>query len=115
MATIFKDGFKKDIAILLVVSIVCGAILANGVAYAANAYFGKTVAGLIGEYGEYDLSIQVREQMKTDVRTQLEKIIQEEFPGARLKEGPTLTGKTTYFIALPDKFKTQQIYEDIDK
>jgi hypothetical protein len=115
MATIFKDGFKKDIAILLVVSIVCGAILANGVAYAANAYFGKTVAGLIGEYGEYDLTIQVREQMKTDVHTQLEKIIQEEFPGARLKEGPTLTGKTTYFIALPDKFKTQQIYEDIGK
>jgi hypothetical protein len=115
MVTIFRDGFKKDIAILLIVSLICGAVLANGIAYASNFYFGKTIAGLIGEYGEYDLAIQVREQMKQDVQAQLNKIIKEEFPGAKLKEGPTLTGKTTFFIALPDKFKTQQVYEEIDK
>lgn len=113
--TIFQDGFKKDVAILLIVSILCGAVLANGIAYAANLYFGKTVSGLIGEYGEYDLAIQVREQMKGDVSLQLNKIIQEEFPDAKLKEGPTLTGKTTFFMALPEKYKTQQVYEDIDK
>jgi len=115
MMTIFQDGFKKDVAILLVVSIICGAVLSNGIAYTANLYFGKTVAGLIGEYGEYDLAIQVQEQMKVDVNAQLNKIIQEEFPGARLKEGPTLTGKTTFFMTLPDKYKNQQVYEEIKK
>lgn len=115
MAEIFRDGFKKDIVVLLVVSIICGTVLATGIAYGANFYFGKTISGLIGEYGEYDLAIQVREQMKADVNAQLHKIIEEEFPGAKLKEGPTLTGKTTFFIALPDKYKTQQVYEDIDK
>lgn len=115
MANIFQDGFKKDVAILLVVTIVCGSLFAAGIAYAANLYFGKTIAGLIGEYGEYDLAIQVREEMKADVDTQLHKIIEEQFPGATLKEGPTLTGKTTFFIALPDKYKTQQVYEGIDQ
>lgn len=114
MANIFKDGFKKDIAILLVVTIICGSLFAASIAYVSNLYFGKTIAGLIGEYGEYDLAIQVREEMKDDVGVQLQKIIEEQFSGAALKEGPTLTGKTTFFIALPDKYKTQQVYEDID-
>lgn len=115
MMTIFQDGFKKDIAVLLIVSIICGTVLATGVAYTANFYFGQTISGLIGDYGEYDLAIQVREQMKDDVNAQLHKIIAEEFPGAKLKEGPTLTGKTTFFIALPDRYKNQQVYEDINK
>ena len=113
--TLFKDTFNRDLLTLLVVSIIIGSLLATSVSYAANAYFSKTLASLVGDYGEYDLLIQSREEMKDDTAVHLQKIIDENFPGARLKEGPTITGETNFFIALPDQYKTKQTYEDLGR
>ena len=97
MANIFQDGFKKDIAILLIVTIIWGSLFAAGIASAANLYFGKTIAGLIGEYGEYDLAIQVREEMKGDADVQLQKIIAEQFPGGSLERRPDADRQNNLF------------------
>ena len=32
-----------------------------------------------------------------------------------MKEGPTITGKTSFFIAIPDQYKTKKTYEDLGK
>lgn len=110
-----KDSFKRDILTLLVVSIVIGSLLAGLVSLSANSYFSKTLASLVGDYGEYDIIIQSREEMKEDTAIHIQKIIDEVFPGARMKEGPTITGKTSFFIAVPDQYKTKGIYEDLGK
>ncbi len=110
-----KDSFYRDVIILMVVSIVIGSLLATSISMAANAYFSKTLASLVGDYGEYDILIQSREEMKEDTATHIQKIIKEVFPGARMKEGPTITGKTSFFIAIPEEYKTKQIYEDLGK
>ena len=60
-----KDSFKRDILTLIVVSIVIGSLLAGLVSLSANSYFSKTLASLVGDYGEYDIIIQSREEMKT--------------------------------------------------
>lgn len=109
------NSFTKDIIILLIVSIIIGSLLAGSVSFAANKYFSKAVASLVGDYGEYDLVIQCREDMKDDTYVHLQKIIGEVFPGAKLKEGPTITGKTNFFIALPDEYKTKAIFENLGK
>lgn len=90
-----------------------GSVVASSISYGANAYFSKTLASLVGDYGEYDLLIQVREEMKADSAIQIQKIIDETLHEARLKEGPTLTGKTNFFIALPEQYKTKQVYENL--
>ena len=110
-----KDSFYRDVIILMVVSIVIGSLLATSISMAANAYFSKTLASLVGDYGEYDILIQSREEMKEDTATHIQKIIEEVFPGARMKEGPTITGKTSFFIAIPEEYKTKQIYEELGK
>lgn len=110
-----KGSFKRDILTLIVVSIVIGSLLAGVVSLAANSYFSKTLASLVGDYGEYDVIIQSREEMKDDTAIHIQKIIEEVFPGARMKEGPTITGKTSFFIAIPDQYKTKKIYEDLGK
>ena len=115
LGRLLRDSFRRDVAILLIISIVLGAASASAVSLAANAYFSQTLSSLVGDYGEYDLIIQVREEMKDDSQVHLGKIIDEVFPGARLKEGPTIAGKTAFFIALPDKYKTRQIYDDLPK
>ncbi|MEG6585080.1 hypothetical protein [Dendrosporobacter sp. 1207_IL3150] len=113
--SVLKDSFNRDILTLLIVSILIGSIAAGAISYGANAYFSKTLASLVGDYGEYDLIIQAREEMKEDTAVQIQKIIDENFQGARLKEGPTITGKTNFFIALPEQYRTKQIYENLGK
>ncbi|MDF2635324.1 MAG: hypothetical protein K0R78_2198 [Pelosinus sp.] len=99
----------------MVVSIVIGSLLATSISMAANSYFSKTLASLVGDYGEYDILIQSREEMKEDTATHIQKIIEEVFPGARMKEGPTITGKTSFFIAIPEEYRTKQTYEELGK
>jgi len=110
-----KDSFKWDILTLIVVSIVIGSLLAGLVSLSANSYFSKTLASLVGDYGEYDVIIQSREEMKDDTAIHIQKIIDEVFPGARMKEGPTITGKTSFFIAVPDQYKSKKNYEELGK
>ncbi len=111
----FKDTFNRDVLTLLLVSVIIGSLLASAVSLSANAYFSKTLANLVGDYGEYDIIIQAREEVKDDTAVQIQKIIDDVFPGARLKEGPTITGKTSFFVALPDQYKTKEVYENLGK
>lgn len=110
-----RDSFQRDILILLVISVLVGSMLASAISMGANAYFSKTLASFVGDYGEFDLIINVREEMKADSAQQIQKIINDVFPGATMKEGPTLTGKTSFFITLPAQYQTKQIYEDLGK
>ncbi|MDR3561812.1 MAG: hypothetical protein P4N59_10305 [Negativicutes bacterium] len=111
----FQDSFYRDIVVLMIVSIFVGSLLATSVSLAANSYFSRTLSNLVGDYGEFDLVIQVREEMKEDAGQQIQKIIDDVFPGAKLKEGPTITGKANFFVALPDQYKTQKVYDDLGK
>ncbi len=112
---LLRDSFQRDIIILLVISVLVGSMLASAVSMGANAYFSKTLASFVGDYGEFDLIINVREEMKADSAQQIQKIINDVFPGATVKEGPTLTGKTSFFINLPSQYQTKQVYEDLGK
>jgi hypothetical protein len=112
---LLRDSFQRDILILIVVSILVGSMLASAVSLGANAYFSKTLSSFVGDYGEFDLIINVREEMKEDAAQQIQKIIDDAFPGAKMKEGPTITGKTSFFIALPTEYKSKKVYEDLGK
>jgi len=112
---ILGDSFRRDLVILVVVSVLVGSALAAAVSLGANSYFSKTLSNLVGDYGEFDLVIQVREEMKHDAQEQIQKIISSAFPGAKLKEGPTITGRTSFFVALPDQYKTQAVYDALGK
>ncbi|NLP41755.1 MAG: hypothetical protein GX348_06065 [Veillonellaceae bacterium] len=113
--SILKDTFNRDILTLLIVSIVIGSLLASALSMSANAYFSSTLNSLVGDYGEYDLVLQVREGMRDDASAQIQKIIDDVFPGSRMQIGPTVTGKTNIFVALPSEYKSKKVYEELDK
>lgn len=112
--TFFRNSFNRDVVVLVLVSIAIGATLAGMLAMSANTYFSATISSLVGEYGEFDFLINIREEVKEDGRAQIEKIISQVFPGARVKEGPTLTGLTSFLVGIPVEYKTKEIYESID-
>jgi prefoldin subunit 5 len=111
--TFFSSSFNRDILILLIVSVAIGAALSGLVAMSANSYFSEAISSLVGEYGEFDVLINVREEMKEDGRAQIEKIVEQVFPGGKLKEGPTITGLTSFLVGLPAVYKNKQTYETL--
>ncbi len=112
---LIRDSFNRDIFVLLIVSIIIGSLLASTLSLGANAYFSKALNNLVGDYGEYDFVIQVREETKEDAEVQIQKIVDDVFPGGKMKEGPTISGKTNIFVAVPDQYKTKQVYDDLGK
>ncbi|NMB46997.1 MAG: hypothetical protein GX998_11395 [Firmicutes bacterium] len=113
MMALFRDGFGKDWLVLIFVSILVGTILSAGVARAVDAYFGDTIDGLIGEYGEYDLILHLREEAKDAGMQALEGLIEKELPGAKIKESVSIAGKANIFLALPRELETKERLQSI--
>ncbi|SDF71201.1 hypothetical protein [Sporomusa acidovorans] len=113
--TFFRNSFNRDVIILLIVSIAIGGAAAGALAMTANTYFSETITSLVGKYGEFDFLINVREEVKEDGRAQIENVVNQMFPGGKIKEGPTLTGLTSFLVGIPAEYKTKQTYETIDQ
>jgi hypothetical protein len=108
-----KDTFIKDILLLLLVSILGTALLAGGFALATDKYFAGAVSGFIGDVGQCDLLFQTREELKGAMVRRIHQIVDEQFPGATLKEGITIAGKASYFLTLPPQYKNKTIYNSL--
>lgn len=108
-----KDSFVKDILLLLVVSILASAIFARGFALATDKYFAKAITGVMGDMGQYDLLFQTKVELKGALVRQVKQVIEDRFPGATFKEGISLAGKASYFLTLPDRYKTKSVYNSL--
>ena len=98
----FSKGFLKDVALLLLVTIIAGSSFSSAVAYAVDTYFGDTLSGLVGDMGSISFSSTcVRRQRRC--QDTAEKLLEKEFPGAKLKEGIAIAGIANFFIALPQR------------
>ncbi|MDI3279751.1 MAG: hypothetical protein QJR13_00055 [Bacillota bacterium] len=109
---LFRDGFRRDVAVAVLLTILLGIAVAAGVAWATDAYFGETVTGLLGEAGEYDLIVQVREEAKGAARAEMGRVLRQ-LPGAKVKEGLAIAGKVNFFVALPAELRTRRVFESI--
>lgn len=113
MLSFFRDGFYRDLIILLILTIIVGAVFSQGIAWAIDAYFGDTLDGMIGEYGEYDLILHVREEAKEAALRELERIGEQSFPGYKLNQTFTIAGQANFFFGLPAQFRTKEVLESI--
>jgi hypothetical protein len=113
MRLIRRDTFVKDIIILLAVGILASALFAAGFAMATDKYFAKAVTGVMGDFGQYDLLFQGKQELKSALRRQIEAVIAERFPGATLKQGISIVGKTSFFLTLPAQYKTKAVYDSL--
>lgn len=108
-----RDTFIKDIVLLLIVGILFSALFAAGFAMATDSYFAKTLAGVMGDFGEYDLLFQGREELKGALARQIREVISERFPGATMKTGISVVGKCSFFVTLPEQYKTKAVFNSL--
>jgi hypothetical protein len=108
-----RDTFVKDTLILLVVGILASSLFAAGFAMATDKYFAKAVTGVMGDFGQYDLLFQGKQELKGALERQIRAVMDERFPGATLKHGISIVGKTSFFLTLPAKYKTKAVYDNL--
>ncbi|MGI6037744.1 MAG: ABC transporter permease [Limnochordia bacterium] len=113
MLTLLRDGFIRDLILLIIVSITLGAAGSYGVAAAVDNYFGETVNELIGEFGEYDVIIHIREEAQDAADRELEMLIEEGLPGSSFKKGLVIAGQANYFLALAPELRQRGILENL--
>ncbi|HBF36774.1 MAG TPA: hypothetical protein DDW50_05585 [Firmicutes bacterium] len=108
-----KDTFIKDILWLLLVSVIGSSLFAIIFAMATDKYFAQAVTGIMGDFGEYDLLFQTKEELKGAMVRQIREIIAEHLPGAKLKAGISIVGKASFFLTLPSRYKTKAVYSSL--
>ncbi len=107
MLAMVREGFARDILVALTVTALLGVAISGGVARAVDTYLGRQVTGVLGDLGEYDLILHVREDARQAARSEIAKILSSSFKGSRFKEGPVVIGKANFFISLPAGLRTR--------
>jgi DNA-binding ferritin-like protein len=112
---LIREGFIWDLLVVIALTVLLGASVAGGVAYAVNAYLARQVTGVLGDLGEYDLILHVREESCDAAKAEIQKTISSGFKGAHVKEGPVVLGKSNFFVALPDRLRNRSGLESLAK
>jgi hypothetical protein len=102
-----REGFGRDILVALIATVVLGAAVSGGVAGLVDTYLGRQVTGVLGDLGEYDLILHVRQDSHDAARSEISKVLSSSYAGARIKEGPTVIGRANFFISLPDELRNR--------
>ncbi|HHX01570.1 MAG TPA: hypothetical protein GX739_02740 [Firmicutes bacterium] len=110
MFRFFRDGLYRDYIILILVTIIVGAAVSSGVAWAVDAYFGDTIQEMIGDNGEYDLILHIREASEEAAYRELERIAQQQYPGAVISKTISLAGQVNYLFGFPQEAKTVETF-----
>lgn len=111
--SLFRAGFWKDYIAVTVVTVVLGAGASAGAAAALDVVLGRAVTGLLGEAGEYDLVVHVREQSRTAAALELARLLAAAHEDATVHQGVTVAGSANFFIKLPEELKTQSSLEQL--
>lgn len=115
MFTLVRDGFYRDFVVFFIVSLMVGSLVVIGVSRAADAYFGDTVSGYLGEFGEYDFIVHVREESGQAARAEMQKVIEGHLPGARIGKAVQMLGRVNFLVALPDNLRNADVMSSISK
>ena len=101
MYALMRDGFIRDVVLVLIITVLVGSAAAATVSAAADRFFEDTVSGIVGDYGEYDVIVHVRQEACQEAARALEQTLRLGFPGARLKQSVTVLSRANFFVSLP--------------
>lgn len=108
---LFRDGFARDYALIILLTILLGSATAFSVSHLIGNGFSGAVTGLLGEHGEFDVIVHVQQEYVDPAATEIHSIVKAKLPHARVKQGLTVAGKANFFIDLPSNLQTQATFE----
>lgn len=111
--SLFQSEFWKDYIVVVIITVIVGACIAAGASSALEMFLGQAVSGLLGEAGEYDLIVHVREQSRAAAADDLPRRLAAVHPGIGVRQGVTVAGNANFFVKLPEELYTQAALEQI--
>ncbi|MFW6386375.1 MAG: hypothetical protein ACOCZM_00250 [Bacillota bacterium] len=112
---LLKSDFCRYLLIYMLVVILLGTFLVSGGGFIADRYFSRMVTGLLGDYGEYDYLFTLSGDKEDMALPQIENVIDSKLKGAELESGPEVAGSSNYFLRLPEKYKNEKVFSEIDQ
>ncbi len=110
MFRFFQDGFYRDFIILILVTIIIGSVFSSGIAWAVNSYFDGTIEDVIGDNGEYDLILHVRESSKEAALRELERIAEQQYQGSNISQTITVAGQANFLFGFSAELRTEETF-----
>ena len=101
MTVLLRDGFWRDVVVLLVATVLLGSAVAWSVGWGVDAFFGDAIQNLVGEAGEYDALIQIRDNHDEAPLEALQHRVAESLPGAQLQKAVSFAGQSHVLLRLP--------------
>ena len=106
----WRAEFKKDVVVLLLITILLSSVLALVIGYISDYYFGDAVNSLIGDYENNDLLLIIDQQRKKGAIKRIREVVKDKLAGSKVISGITLAGRSNLFISLADKYKTRNVF-----
>ncbi|MFW6386753.1 MAG: hypothetical protein ACOCZM_02150 [Bacillota bacterium] len=112
---LLKSNFFSHVLIYVLAAVLLGIFLVSGGAFVADRYFSRMVTGLIGDYGEYDYLFTLSGDKEDMALPQIESVIDNKLRGAELDSGPEVAGSSNYFLHLPEEYKNEEVFSEINQ
>ncbi|HEY8417944.1 MAG TPA: hypothetical protein VIK93_07910 [Limnochordales bacterium] len=111
--SLFREPFWREYALVVLATIVLGAGVAAGAAYALDAALDDAASGLLGTVGQYQLIVHVRQDYRVAAARELPRLVADRYPQVTVREGVTVAGNSNFLLAVPDELLQQEVLEDL--
>lgn len=113
MFQLLRRGFALDLALFLLSAVVVGAAVAGGLAAAIDAAFGDAVGHLLGQAGQYDVIVHLREESADGSLPVLKELVRRRWPDAEIHVGVRVAGNANVFVGLPPSARRADVFESL--
>ncbi|HEY8495463.1 MAG TPA: hypothetical protein VIK98_00290 [Limnochordales bacterium] len=113
MMSLIREPFWKEYVLVIALTVIVGAGCAAGTARALDAALGEATHSLLGEAGQYDLIVHVRQDYREAAGRELQRLLVGRDPEIRVVPGVTVAGNANFLVKLPDRLFSQDVLEDV--
>lgn len=111
--SLLREPFWKEYVIVIALTVVLGAGCAAGTARALDAAFGEATKSLLGDAGQYDLIVHVRQDYREAAGRELARVLASRHPDIGVVPGITVAGNANFLVKLPESLLEQEALEDV--
>jgi len=113
MFQLLRRGYGVDLALFLMVALLLGAGGAAGAALAIDAAFGDAVSHVMGQEGEVDLIVHLREETADGSYPVLARLLQTRWPGVRLRRSVRVAGNDNVLVTFGPDHRRADVFETL--
>jgi len=111
--SLLREPFWREYVFVVALTIILGAGCAAGTARALDAALGEAAHSLLGEAGQYDLIVHVRQDYREVAGRELQRLLVDLDPEVRVVPGVIVAGNANFLVELPDNLLKQDALEDV--